>query len=344
MKRIAPEDLARFASAVLCAAGTTEGQAAACARAMLHASLHGVDTHGIRLLGYYVDCLAGGFVNRNPEVRVAHPRRAVALVDADYGLGHFATYLAMEEACAIAADLGIGMAGVKNANHFGAAGAYALMAADNGFIGLVACNSGALVALHGGAEPFHGTNPLSFAAPLKGHDPFLLDMATSSIPWNRVLLRQAEGAELSPGTALDARGAETRDPAAARTLMPLGGAEFGYKGAGLAGVVEILSAVLLGMNLSFEEDGFGIQASRLGYFLMAIDPETFIGREHFEKRFTEYLAAIAGHAAGGSPVQAAGGPEWAARDERRRSGIPLSDGLERELATLGERFGIGIGG
>jgi LDH2 family malate/lactate/ureidoglycolate dehydrogenase len=344
MTRVAPETLARFATDILRAAGTTDGQAAACTRAMMHASLHGVDTHGIRLLAYYVECLAGGFVNRNPEVRIARPRRGAVLVDADCGLGHFPSYLAMEEACAIATDLGIGMAGVKNASHFGAAGAYAIKAAENGFIGFVACNSGALVALHGGTEPFHGTNPMSFAAPLRGRDSFLLDMATSSIPWNRLLLRQAEGRGLPAGVALDGEGNATGDPAVARTLLPLGGADFGYKGAGLAGVIEILSAVLLGMNLSVEEDGFGIQESRLGYFLMAIDPETFIGRDAFERRLSDYLDAVARQAAAGAPVRAAGDAEWAERDDRRANGIPLPEGLDVELAALGDRFGVRIGG
>lgn len=342
MTTVAPDSLARFAKEALLAAGAAEGQADACVRAMMHASLHGVDTHGVRLLGYYVDCLSQGFVNRSPSVSVERKRRGAVLVNADYGLGHFPAYLAMEEACAIARDLGIGLACVKNASHFGAAGAYTLMAAEAGFIGFVACNSGALVGLHGGLNPFHGTNPISFAAPHKDGNPFLLDMATSSIPFNRVLLRKAEGQELPPDCGIDEDGRYTRDPNRVHMLAPLGGAEFGYKGAGLAGVAEILSAVLLGMNLSIEEDGFGIQESRLGYFVMAIDPETFIGRAAFEAKLSSYLGAVAEQTGNGMTVHAAGGPEWIARDQRKDE-IPLSPALAAELSELGHRLGVEAG-
>ena len=78
--------------------------------AMLHASLHGVDSHGIRLLPFYADCLRNGIAKGTPNVTVTYPRRAVALVDADDGLGHIAMYRAMDEACALARDCGIGSA------------------------------------------------------------------------------------------------------------------------------------------------------------------------------------------------------------------------------------------
>ncbi|HKQ95261.1 MAG TPA: Ldh family oxidoreductase, partial [Aestuariivirgaceae bacterium] len=77
---------------------------------------------------------------------------------------------------------------------------------------------------------------------------------------------------------------------------------------------------------------------------MAIDPETFIGRDAFERRLSDYLGAIARQAAAGRPVRAAGEPEWAERDDRRANGIPLPEELERELAALGDRFGVRIGG
>ena len=102
-------------------------------------------------------------------------------------------YRAMDEACSIARDCGIGMAAVINSTHFGAAGAYTLAAADAGFIGLATSNSGAFVVPHGGSLPIHGTSPISLAAPNPGGDPFLLDMATSSIPWNKVLRYRTEG-------------------------------------------------------------------------------------------------------------------------------------------------------
>jgi LDH2 family malate/lactate/ureidoglycolate dehydrogenase len=338
--RIAPEILARFAHEVLLSAGTTDGQAAATVRAMMHATLHGIDSHGVRLLGFYVDSLAKGYVKPDPQVTVSKPGKAAVLVDAGGGFGHFATYLAVEEACAIASEFGIGMAAVKNSTHFGAAGAYTLAAAEAGYIALAACNSGALVVLHGGRETFHGTNPLSFAAPLRGQNPFLLDMATSAIAWNRVRRYQESGGSLPAESALDQSGQYAIDASAAVALAPLGGKLFGYKGAGLAGMAEVLGAMLTGMNLSFEEEGRGLGPSRIGHFLAVIDPAAFIAREEFENRLKTYLEAVARQSVEGGPVYAAGGPEWEARDDRVKHGIPLDRGLLHELSAVGARLNV----
>jgi ureidoglycolate dehydrogenase (NAD+) len=340
MIRITPEKLARFAHDVLLGAGTTDGQAAATVRAMMHATLHGIDSHGVRLLGFYVDSLARGYVRPDPRVTVSRPRKAAVLVDAGGGFGHFATYLAVEEACAIASEFGISMAGVKNSTHFGAAGAYTLAAAEAGYIALAACNSGALVVLHDGRQPFHGTNPLSLAAPLRGQNPFLLDMATSAVAWNRVKRHQESGGELPDEAALDRSGQYTRDAPEVAALAPLGGRLFGYKGAGLAGMAEVLGAMLTGMNLSFEEEGRGLGPSRIGHFLAVIDPAVFIPREEFEGRLKTYLRAIARQSAAGRRIYAAGGPQWEARDDRLKHGIPLDTGLQNELSAVGARVNV----
>jgi LDH2 family malate/lactate/ureidoglycolate dehydrogenase len=140
---------------------------------------------------------------------------------------------------------------IRNSSHFGAAGAYALAAAEAGMIGLASCNADSIVRLHGGAARFHGTNPIAFAVPVAGARPWLLDMATSSIPYNRVQLYRSVGKQLPGGVASTADGLDTDAPELADMLAPLGG-EFGFKGAGLAGLAEILSAVLSGMRLSHE--------------------------------------------------------------------------------------------
>ena len=337
MSRSAPAGLlASFSNAVLGSAGASEASAEAATWAMLHASLHGVDSHGIRLLPWYADCLRNGIAKGGPNVTVEHRRRAAALVNADDGLGHIAMYRAMDEACALARDCGIGMASVINSTHFGAAGAYTLAAADAGFIGFVASNSGAFVVPHGGSKPIHGTSPLSLSAPNPGGDPFLLDMATSSIPWNKVLRFRTEGLELPPGVAVDPSGAFVTDPNQAVALAPVGGADFGYKGAALAGMAEVLGAVLSGMRLSADQDGLALGDTKVGHFVMAIDPTLFMTMEAFGARLEAYI----GNFRSQPGTYAAGGPEWERRRNRERDGIPLPDGLYAELQLAGERAGV----
>lgn len=330
------EDLGSLSNAVLAAAGASVESAEAATWAMLHASLHGVDSHGIRLLPWYADCLRNGIAKGHPNVTVDYRRRAAALVNADDGLGHIAMYRAMDEACALARDCGIGMASVINSTHFGAAGAYTLAAADAGFIGFVASNSGAFVVPHGGSKPIHGTSPLSLSAPNPGGEPFLLDMATSSIPWNKVLRYRTEGLELPPGVAVDASGAFVTDPNKAVALAPAGGMDFGYKGAALAGVAEVLGAMLSGMRLSADQDGLALGDTKVGHFVMAIDPTLFMTLEAFGKKVEAYMANFRKQPG----TYAAGGPEWERRDIRARDGIPLPDGLYAELKAAAEKAGV----
>lgn len=330
--------LAQFSASLLTASGANAESAAAATAAVLHASIHGVDSHGIRLLPWYADCLRTGLAKGAPSIKVTMPRRAAALVDAGGGMGHLAMYRAMDEACAIARDCGIGMASVINSTHFGAAGAYTLAAAEAGFIGMVTANSGAFVVPHGGAKPIHGTSPFSLAAPNPLGDPFFLDMATSSIPWNKVLRYRTEGLELPPGVAVNAKGEFVTDPHQAVALAPAGGIDFGYKGAALAGVAEVLGGVLTGMRLSVEQDGLALADSSMGHFAMAIDPTLFMPMAKFGERLQAYLDAFKREPG----IYAAGGPEWERRRQREASGIPLPDGLYAELKAAAEKAGIGF--
>lgn len=336
-RRASLEKLAAFSFSVLTSAGSDDESAEATTGAMLHASLLGVDSHGIRLLPFYADCLRQGICKPRPKITVNHPRRSAVLVDADGGLGHLPTYRAMDEACAIARDTGIGMGAVINSTHFGAAGAYTLAAANAGFIGFVTCNSGAFVVPFGGKAPIHGTSPISLAAPLAGRDdPYLLDMATSSIPWNKVMRYRTEGLTLPPDAALDADGNYTSDPNKAMSLGPLGGSGFGYKGAALAGLAEVLGGMLTGMRLSIEQSGIVLADTQVGHFVMAIDPSTFVPAETFAERHASYLDGFKREPG----IMPAGGPEWIKRADRSAQGIPLPQGLYDELTAAGETAGV----
>ncbi len=332
-RRVSAEKLAAFSYAVLTSAGAEPEAAEATTGAMLHASLLGVDSHGIRLLPFYADCLRDGICKPKAKISVSHPRRSAVLVDADDGLGHLPTYRAMDEACAIARDTGIGMGVVINSTHFGAAGAYALAAANAGFIGFATCNSGAFVVPFGGKKPIHGTSPIAMAAPLEGRDPYFLDMATSSIPWNKVMRYRTEGLNLPPDAALDAEGQYTSDPNNAVCLGPVGGSGFGYKGAALAGLAEVLGAMLTGMRLSIDQEGVVLGDTKVGHFVMAIDPSTFVPLAVFNERHASYLDGFEREPG----IMPAGGPEWAKRADREAKGIPLPDGLWRELAEAADK-------
>ncbi|WP_274425256.1 Ldh family oxidoreductase [Chelativorans sp. YIM 93263] len=339
--RIMPDALDTFCRSVLAALGASEATIDAATRAMMHASRLGVDSHGVRLLDHYVRALTHGRVNKTPKMELAR-NGAIATLDADDAHGALAAYTAMDEAVRLASEFGIGAVAIGNSSHFGPAGAFAHAAANAGMIGVVMCNSDSFVRLHDGAARFHGTNPISCAVPVEGARPWLLDMATSAIPYNRVQLYGSLDRQLPPDTGSDGRGEETREPELVEMLAPLGGA-FGFKGAGLAGMVEIFSAMLSGMRFSSEIAPMGgpdfSTPRRLGAFVLAIRPDAFTNQHTFSDGMRRYLTALRNSPARAErTVMAPGDREWAEADRRESQGIPLDPATLEAFRGLAERF------
>lgn len=334
----------RFCREVFAAISADEATADAATRAMMHGSRHGVDSHGVRLLDHYVKVMNGGRVNRRPNTRIIHSFGAVASLDADDGHGALGAYCGMKHAVELAGQFGIGAVSIRNGSHFGPAGAYAMAAAEQGCIGLAVCNSDSFVRLHDGAMRFHGTNPIAFAVPVDNDNPWLLDMATSAVPYNRVQLYRSLGVPLPEGVASDEAGQNTLDPSLVEMLAPVGG-EFGFKGAGLAGFAEILSAVISGMRLSFDilpMGGPDMSTPRgMGSFVLALKPGAFVSHEVFQagiKRYVEVLRTSP--AREGMTVMAPGDREWKVAEERARSGLPLDPATRDAFAALAEEHGL----
>ncbi len=310
-------------------AGADAPSSASTVRALMHASLHGVDSHGVRLVGYYDGPLRSGQINGRPQIKVRRTAAATAMLDGDNGLGHHTSYEAMKVAVELARESGIGAVGATGSSHYGAAGAYALAAAEAGMIGLSTTNAESLVTLFSGREAFHGTNPLAVAAPVAGEKPWLMDMATSSIPFNRVLLYRSLGTTLPEAVAVNATGHPVRNPADAAMLMPMGGADYGFKGAALAGLATLLSAVLTGASLDHEMVSLGKDGtttpSNLGHFFLAIDPARFAGVADMAAGMRRYLDALraAPSRDGLPPAMAPGDREWQVAEQRQRDGIPI---------------------
>lgn len=339
-------DLERFCRQVLRAAGADVATADAATRAMMHGSRLGVDSHGVRLLAHYVQVLSAGRVSGRPDMRLERRGPAIATLDADHGHGALAAYRGMEAAVDLAREAGLGAVSIRNSSHFGPAGAFALAAAEAGFIGLAVCNSDSFVRLHDGAERFHGTNPLAVAVPVAGADPWLFDMATSAIPYNRVQLYRSLGLGLPDSVASDGDGRDTRDPDATEMLAPLGAA-FGFKGAGLAGLVEILSAVLSGMRLSFDilpMAGPDLSTPReMGAFVLAIRPDAFVEQSAFDAGMDRYLRHLRGsRPVDGGRVMAPGDREWAEARRREDVGIPIDPETAAAFLALGNRFRLAV--
>jgi LDH2 family malate/lactate/ureidoglycolate dehydrogenase len=338
------DELDRFCRAVFVAAGANTATADAATRAMMHGTRHGVDSHGVRLLAHYITALNGGRINGAPNIKKITSFGAIETLDADDAHGALATYTAMDNAIDLASKFGIGAVAIRNTSHFGPAGAYSIEAARKGYIGITFCNSDSFVRLHDGAMRFHGTNPISVGVPVSGDDPWLLDMATSSIPYNRVLLYRSLGQALPNATASDETGVDTTDANAADMLAPLGG-EFGFKGAALAGVAEIFSAVLTGMKLSFDIAPMGgpdfSKPRGMGAFVLAIKPEAFVDRQTYDPGMQRYLQVLrTSPTREDCKVMAPGDREWLVAAQREREGVTVDPATRQAFEELAEKYGL----
>jgi LDH2 family malate/lactate/ureidoglycolate dehydrogenase len=340
--RVAAGSLEAFVAALLAAGGADQPSAGAVARAVVDASARGVDTHGVRLVPWYVLAARGRHVKPKPKVAFTRKAPSVGHVDAGMGFGHLASYRAIEEGCAIAAETGIAAISVGRSSHHGATGVYALAAARRGFACLAMTHANAMVVPFSGEKAFFGTNPIAFAVPVKKGEPMVLDMATSAVPFNRVMLRRATGKPLPTEVAVDRRGRMTTDPHEAVAVMPIGGEHFGYKGAGLAAMIDVLCAPFSGMRhgATLEAAVPGMQPIGIGHFFIVMQPAAFQALSLFDRRLADFLADLRSQKARrGARVLAPGDLEIEEAKVRARLGIPIDRKTWADFERLAGELG-----
>ena len=248
---------------------------------------------------------------------------------------------------------GVGIAVAHRSAHAGRIGAYGEQAARAGLIAIACVNvhgGGRLVAPFGGAERRLATNPIVFAAPTEDPErPFVLDLATSVGAEGKVRVARNRGVQLPPGWILDGAGRPSTepwdlyggDPPGSRTpgaLLPVGG-PVGHKGFGLSMAVELLAGALTPAGAT-RPDGGG---RGNGIFVLAIDPERFVGLGPFEESLSALVEYVKQppYAEGFDEVLTAGEPERRRRTERMASGIELDDATWRQVGAAAASVGSG---
>jgi len=322
---------------------------------MVETDLFGVESHGISMLMMYETMRRAGTLNMKARPHVVKDTPATALIDGDAGLGHPVSAMAMNLAVDKALAVGIGMVGVRNSHHFGAAGVYARIAAERGAIGLVtSATRGIMMVPTGAAEPVLGTNPLAFAAPAGRHPPFVLDMATTTVAANKVKVYDLKSKPIPSGWVVDGAGAGVTDPREAMAtlhdrkeggLSPVGGTpELGsHKGYGLAMMVHILGGTLTGGSFSplRKRTAKPGDPENIGHYFQAVDPKVFLDDGRFQSDLDSVIDVMheTPPADPARPVMVAGEPEERERERRLRDGIPIPPALDRHIRDICERSG-----
>jgi LDH2 family malate/lactate/ureidoglycolate dehydrogenase len=335
------EDLKRAVTAVIAAVGLEPPLADVFADSLVMADLRGVKSHGVVRLPAYVRRVETGVMDPRAATPFVRDEGATALLDGGNGFGQVAGWRAMRRAMEKARALGVGVVGVQRSNHFGIASYYAMLALEEGQIGVVLTNASPAMNPFGTKTPLLGTNPVAVAVPAGAEAPIVLDMSTSMVARGKIRFAALTGQAIPPGWATDREGAPTTDAAKAiqGSLEPIGGA----KGSGLSLVIDILCGVLTGSCLTGEVktivDVTG--PARTGHFFMALD----IGRFIEPRRFQEDMDAVIQRIKGlppkdGQKIYLPGEIEAALAARRRREGIPLEAPVVENLNALARQYGV----
>ncbi|BDC48138.1 malate dehydrogenase [Bryobacterales bacterium F-183] len=332
---IAADELREFAADLLRRADLPAPDAMLTADSLVAANLRGVDSHGVQLIPPYVHQIRAGNIRPGVRGKVVSIDGSCIVYDGEFGVGQVTARECCEHAIRTAKHHGMASVAAREANHFGAAAYWAQMMSKEGMMGMVFCNATALVAPWQGREARFGTNPICVSLP--GPNQWLLDMATTTVAMNRIYKAEASGEPTIPeGWALDAQGQPTTVTAEAvkGSPMPLGG----YKGSGLAFLIEILCAVLSGGAISTQVGGLRVteRPIRTSHFFLAMDVARFMPIPEFTARMDMLVSMVksSAPAVGYEEVLVAGEPEWRTEAERRENGIPIAKSIWESLEQL----------
>ena len=323
------EELDTLAFDALKATGLSDEHAATIKTVLLYAELRDNSQGLVKIVEGVVSPVPGA-----GEIEVEQKAPGMVRINGNQNVGMVVATRAAKEAAKLARAAGIGMAGTWNVStSTGAIGCYAEQMARDGLIAIVMCGSPKVMAMAGGIDPVFGTNPIAIAAPTSA-EPIVLDMATSAITFFEIVTAARQGAEIPDGAAFDPDGKPTNDPNQA-----LAGAMRvfdGYKAAGLALMLEIMTAPLTGAGVVGDED----QASNRGTLFIAIDPDKMIGREAYLSAVDRMCARIrAGRPeVPGQAITLPGERGRARLAAKQTEGmIRLDQGLVEELRALAAR-------
>ncbi len=271
--------------------GLNNNHALISANALINAELVGAYGHGLSRLKMYCDRIKKKIINPKPKIKIKKISQSISRVDANNSIGFVAADIAIKTAIKNAKKTGIGMVAVKNSGHYGLSGYYAEQAVKKNLITMIYTNAPPAVAPHGALKSLFGTNPICFGTPTGSNVPFILDTSISMINRGKIRVAARNNQKIPEGVALDKFGKPTTDAKKALEGVQLPIA--GFRGSGLAWMVDILSGVLTGGNHAGKvkdpfEDFSGPQ--NIGHLFITFKTNLFVN--NFNNRIKNNIKTI----------------------------------------------------
>lgn len=324
---------------------------------LLRADLRGIKTHGLVRLSEYCRLVRLGKIIPGASPEVAHSSPSTAVLDAGKGFGMVAGKKAMELAIEKAEVAGTGWVGVRNSNHFGIAGAYALMAVQKDMIGITMTNANPLVAPTFSREPLLGTNPMAYAVPAGKYPPFVADFATAPVARGKLDFWHLLGQPSPEGLLQDEQGLPTVEAnilTRKGSIRTLGGdvETGGHKGFCLSAVVDIFSAVLPGANFGptviptlgyLSGDNQSEEDKGIGHFFGAMRVDAFQEKDAFLSQMDHWIEEFrkAEPIAGKERIVIPGDPERELEEKHLKNNtIPLMDQVVGQVRETARGLGV----
>jgi len=334
--------------------GLSLDEASASAEILVAADARGIESHGVGRLWRYKNGLQRGIMAGGVQPTVLRETPLSLVLDANGAMGLSLSKTTMARCVEKANAIGAAFSSVRNSNHFGIAGYYTEMAAREDMIGICMTNTAALGVPTFGRKAMFGTNPIAISVPAHGGRMFTLDMATTVVTRGKVEVYEREGKPLPEGWAVDTKGRGTSDAhkllddmlyQRGGGIMPLGGEGelfSGYKGYGLAEVVDIMTAVLSGGVFGQSVMDSEATSARVCHFFGAIRLDLFRDPDEIKTDMDRLLDELerAEPAEGRERVYYAGLKEHEAEARAAREGVPLSAKVAEQLKAISEDLGV----
>jgi len=338
---VSVEQLYRIVYKLFLGMGYSKEQAGYAADTLVETDRRGVDTHGVARIDLYHRSTVSGRVKKDARLKTIKADSPYLMVDADNGLGIILAPQAVELAIRKAEEWGCCVMGVRNSNHFGAAGYYAAKCVKSGFVTIVSSNSGLIMAPLGGKERIHGNSPWSVAMPGGDRftDPVMFDMACSEAARGKLETAEREGKQAPPRSGLDRDGLPSTDPTEILqhgTLLPFGG----IKGYCITMLLEVLSSLL-----TFSSYGKGLNMKdsvNTGHFVLLLDPGQFGDLSTYRRSMDEYVDSIKNspRAPGCDEIIVPGEIEANAIRHHDKFGIDLDEAIAALLTDVAVKTGV----
>jgi ureidoglycolate dehydrogenase (NAD+) len=344
MKTISVAELTKLVVDVLEQSGVSPDDAKLTADVLVTTDSWGVATHGTKLLRGYALRLRAGGLDPKGVPKIVQEGPSFAVIDGNIALGMVTSVFATRTAMAKARSTGIAIAVVRNSCHFGAAGYYAHLAAQEKMIAIAVANDTPSVAAPGSKGPVFGSNPFAFASPAGSHPEVMLDMSTAVVAGGKIRQAMSAGRAIPEGWLVDLEGRPTTDgnlyPDQA-SLLPVGG----HKGYGLALMIDVLAGALAQAAIRDKVGAWVYhpdRPTRHGHAFIVIDPKVISGLDVFQAGMNQLVDGVKSCATvpGVDSLSMPGEIEDRKRAAALKNGIPLADDVLESLSLAAKEAGV----